>query len=202
MASILILIFVLWLHYEIRKGRKISKKSLELFWQKERESNLVRRKDISQLEPLSITLDQLPMHDHEDDTLNSYRDTIQKLAERKMMNLSDKTNTELKFEYGISNFNMLSSYDNNYTAFVGMLQKWATRLKDRGFLSESQAVLEFSIFSCLTDVTNAYRMLTNLYLQQNCSEEIGALIDIIHKTNIKDKEKLIEELKSLSQCNK
>jgi hypothetical protein len=198
-ASILILIFVLWLQYEIRKGRKTTKKSNELFWQKERESNLVRRKDISQLELLSITLDQLPMHDHEDDTLNSYRNTIQKLAERKMMNLSDMTNTELKFEYGVSNFNTLSSYDNNYTAFVGMLQKWATRLKDRGFLSESQAVLEFSIFTCHTDVTTAYRMLTDLYLQQNCSVKIEDLIDIIHKTNIKDKEKLMEELKSLSQ---
>ncbi len=195
-ASILFVIFILWLQYEIRKDGKASKRSLELFWMKEREANLARRKDISQLEYLTVNLDQLPMDDHEDDTINSYRDTIKEYSERKMINLSGKTNTELKLEYGVANFNLLSSYDSNYTAFVSMLQKWAGRLKDRGHISDAQAVLEFSIFSCLTDVTKAYRMLAELYQQQNRSEQIDAIIDIIPKTKIKDKEVLIEELKS------
>lgn len=201
-ASILLLIFILWLQYEIRKGGKVSKKSLDLFWSKEHDSNLARRKDISQLEYLNVTLDHLPMEDYEDDTINSYRDTIKKYAERKMINLSGKTNTELKFEYGVANFNLLSSYDNNYTAFVSMLQKWAGRLKDRGYISDAQAVLEFSIFSCFTDVTNAYRMLVEIYHRQNNSDQMDALIEIIHKTQIKDKEKLIEELKSISLRNR
>jgi hypothetical protein len=183
----------------MRKGGKTSKKSLDLFWQKEHDSNLTRRKDISELEYLSITLDDhLPMQDFEDDTINSYRDTVKKLAEHKMINLSGRTNTELKFEYGIANFNLLSSYDNNYTAFVSMLQKWAKRLKDHGFITDAQAVLEFSIFSCHTDVTTAYRMLTEIYRYQNHSEKIDTLITAIQRTNIKEKEKLIEELKSIS----
>jgi hypothetical protein len=201
-ASILILIFILWLQYEIRKGGKVSKKSLELFWLKENDSNLVRRKDISQLEYLAVTLDHLPMEDNADDTINSYRDTIKKYAERKMINLSGKTNTELKFEYGVANFNLLSSYDNNYTAFVSMLQKWAVRLKEHGYTIDAQAVLEFSIFSCLTDVTNAYRMLSEIYHYQNNSEKTDTLIEIINKTKIKDKDKLIKELKSITLRNK
>ena len=197
-ASILILIFIVWLHYEIRKEGKISKKSLDLFWLKEHDSNLARRKDISQLDYLNVTLEHLPMEDHEDDTINSYRDTVKKYAERKMINLSGITNTELKFEYGVANFNLLSSYDNNYTAFVSMLQKWAGRLKEHGYTNDAQAVLEFSIFSCHTDVTNAYRMLNELYHNQNSTEKIDSLIEIIHKTRIKDKDKLIKELKSIS----
>ncbi len=200
-ASILILIFILWLQYEIRKSGKVSKNSLDHFWLKENDSNLVRRKDISQLEYLSVSLDKLPMEDHADDTINSYRDTIKKYAERKMINLSGKTNTELKFEFGAANLNLLSSYDNNYTAFVSMLQKWAVRLKEQGYTSDAQAVLEFSIYSCLTDVTNAYRMLNEIYLNQNNSEKTDALIEIIYKTKIKDKDKLIEELKSMSLRN-
>jgi hypothetical protein len=189
------------LQYEIRKGGKVSKKSLELFWLKENDSNLVRRKDISRLEYLSVTLDHLPTEDHEDDTINSYRDTVKKYATRKMINLSGITNTELKFEYGVANFNLLSSYDNNYTAFVSMLQKWAGRLKEHGYITDAQAVLEFSIFSCLTDVTNAYRMLSEIYHYQNNSEKTDALIEIINKTKIKDKDKLINELKSISLRN-
>ncbi len=197
-ASILVLIFVLWLHYEIRKDKKSSQKSLDLFWQKENDSNLTRRKDISELDYLSVTLDHLPMQDHEDDTINSYRDTIRKLSEQKMINLSGKTNTELKLEYGAANFNLLSSYDNNYTAFVSMLQKWAGRLMDRGYTLDAQAVLEFSIFSSHTDVTTAYRMLTEIYHKLNCFEKIDALIETIYNTKIKDKDQLIKELKAFA----
>jgi hypothetical protein len=196
-ASILIVIFILWLQYEMKKSGKTSKKSLDLFWQKESESNLTRRKDITQLIYLTVSLDSLPMQDLEDDTLNSYRDTIRKYAARKMVNLSDHTNTELKFEYGVANYNHLSEYDNNYTAFVGMLQKWATRLYNKGYLPEAQAVLEFSIFSCLTDVTNAYRMLAKLYHNQKDSDKNDSLLEIIHQTKIKEKEKLIQELTSI-----
>jgi hypothetical protein len=79
-----------------------------------------------------------------------------------------------------------------------MLQKWAGRLKEHGYTTDAQAVLEFSIFSCLTDVTNAYRMLSKIYQYQNNSEKTDALIEIINKTKIKDKDKLIKELKSIS----
>ncbi len=195
-ASILIIIFILWLNYEIRKGKKTTQKSLDLFWQKEYDSNLTRRKDISGLDYLSVTLENLPLQDFEDDTINSYRDTVLKLSERKMINLSGQTNTELKFEYGIANFNLLSSYDNNYTAFVSMLQKWAARLKERGYISEAQAVLEFSVFTCKTDVIQAYRMLAKIYHSQNRSDQITSLMKIIEQTKIKDKASLINELKN------
>lgn len=195
-ATILILIFILWLNYEIRKGKKTTQKSLDLFWQKEHDSNLSRRKDISGLDYLSVTLENLPLQDFEDDTINSYRDTVLKLSERKMINLSGQTNTELKFEYGIANFNLLSSYDNNYTAFVSMLQKWAARLKKGGYITEAQAVLEFSIFSCKTDVIQAYRMLAEIYHSQNRLDQITALINTIEETKIKDKVSLMDELKN------
>jgi Asp-tRNA(Asn)/Glu-tRNA(Gln) amidotransferase B subunit len=198
-VSILILIFILWLQYEIRKGQRLSKKSLELFWQKENDSNSTRRKDISQMDYLIVNLEELPMQDHDDDTINSYRDTIRRLAENKMINLAGLTNTELKLKYGVANFNLLSTYDNHYTAFVSMLQKWAERLKLRGHDADAQAVLEYSVFSCKTDVTKAYRMLAKMYQEQNSPDKINTLIDLIPSTRIKEPHKLIEELSTLSK---
>lgn len=195
-ASVLILIFILWLHYEMKKNSKMSKNSLDLFWQKEQDANLTRRQDISALNYLSVSLESLPMEDVEDDTLNSYRDTICKYANRKMINLSGQTNTELKLKYGVANFNLLSEYDNNYTAFVSMLQKWAKRLYDRGYQKEAQAVLEFSIFTCLTDVTPAYLLLAEIYHKQGQPQKTDELIDIIHQTRIRDKNALLKELKN------
>ncbi|MBP1754731.1 MAG: hypothetical protein H6Q59_1129 [Firmicutes bacterium] len=201
-ASVLILIFILWLHYEMKKNSKISKDTLELFWQKERDSNQTRRKDISQLNFLSFTLESLPMEDCEDDTINSYRDTIRKYAARKMVNLSGQTNTDLKLEYGVANFNLLSEYDTNYIAFVSMLQKWAQRLYDHGHLKESQAVLEFSIFQCSTDVTQAYQLLAGLYHKQELPLKTATLIERIRQTQIREKERLIEELEAYTLSNK
>ena len=195
-ASVLVLIFILWLNYEIKKNNKASKSSLDHFWQKEKDANLTRRQDISALKYLSVSLETLPMGDHEDDTLNSYRDMIRNYANRKMINLSGLTNTDLKLMYGVANFHLLSEYDNNYTAFISMLQKWAKRLYDRGYEKEAQAVLEFSIFSCLTDVTLAYLLLAELYQKQGQPQKRNELIDIIPQTKIKDKEKLMEELNS------
>jgi hypothetical protein len=196
--TLLVLIFILWLQYEIRKNTKQTQKSSNLFWEKEREANHTRRKDISSLNYLTLSLDTLPMEDHEDDTINSYRDIIIELSGKKIINLSGFTNTELKYQYGAANFSLLSEYDNNYTVLVSILHKWAERLYQKGFSSEAQSVLEYSI-SCQTEVTKSYRLLAEIYYSQNQTNRINDLIDIISKAKIHDKEKLISELNAI--CN-
>jgi hypothetical protein len=191
--TILVLVFVIWLQYELRKSSKHSKDSDDRFWEREKEANNTRRMDISKLNYLTISLDTLPMADHEDDTINSYRDIIRELSEKKMINLAGLTNTELKYQYGAANLKFLTEYDNNYTVLVSILQKWADRLYQKGFLSEAQSVLEYSV-SCLTEVTKSYRLLAEIYHNQKQPEKIKGLIELIPKTKILEKEKLISEL--------
>lgn len=194
--TVLILVFVVWLQYEIRKNSRQSKNSNDRFWEKEKTANQTRRKDISDLNYMTISLNLLPMEDHEDDTINSYRDTMKGLSGKKMINLAGLTNTELKYRYGAANLNILSEYDNNYTIMVSILQKWAERLYLEGFLTEAQSVLEYSI-SCLTDVTKSYRLLAEIYHTQKQPDKINDLINMIPKTKLPEKEKLIQELTEL-----
>jgi radical SAM superfamily enzyme len=194
--TVLILVFVVWLQYEIRKNSRQSKDSNDRFWEKEKTANQTRRKDISDLNYMTISLNLLPMEDHEDDTINSYRDTMKGLSGKKMINLAGLTNTELKYRYGAANLNILSEYDNNYTIMVSILQKWAERLYLEGFLTEAQSVLEYSI-SCLTDVTKSYRLLAEIYHKQKQPDKINDLINMIPKTKLPEKEKLIQELTEL-----
>ncbi|MDF2612007.1 MAG: hypothetical protein K0R92_3481 [Lachnospiraceae bacterium] len=191
--TILIVILILWLQYEVRKGGKRSKQSNEAFWQNEKSSNLTNRKDITHLDFITISPDQLPMEDHEDQTINSYRDTILKLADKKIVNLTGFTNTELKFKYGAANINILAEYDNNYTVLVSILQKWAERLHTQGFTQDAISVLQFAI-TCYTDVTKSYKLLALIYKDSNTPDKINELIEIIPKTRMLDKDKLIEEL--------
>jgi hypothetical protein len=187
------IVFLLWLQYEMRKKSKQSKKIGEAFWQNENSSNLARRKDITDLDYITVSLDQLPMEDHEDQTINSYRDTILSLSDKKILNLTGFTNTELKYEYGAVNLNQLSEYDNNYTVLVSILHKWAERLYSHGFIEDAMFVLQFAV-ACYTDVTKSYKLLAEIYKTKNVPEKINDLIDIIPKTKMLDKEKLINEL--------
>lgn len=199
--TILILIFVVWLRYELRKNSKHMESGKDDFWNKEREANLTRRKDISALDYLTISVSSLPMGDHEDDTLNSYRDTIRNMEGKKALNLAGSTNTELKLEYGAANLKQLMEYDNNFITFVGMLQKWADRLYSKGYLDEAKDVLEYGV-SCATDVTKSYRLLAEIYSDKHAINQIDHLIEIIPTTKIVDKEKLINELIAIKNHSK
>lgn len=194
--TILVLIFVVWLQYEIRKNSGKTKSNDEEFWQKEKTANQTRRKDITGLNYIIISVSSLPMGDHEDDTLGSYRDTFRKMEGKKALNLSGMTNTDLKLEYGAANLAQLMEYDNNYMILVSMLHKWADRLYTKGYLDEAKAVLEYGV-ACLTDVPKSYRLLAAIYLKLNDLQKIDSLTEVISKAKIIEKEKLVSELTAL-----
>lgn len=194
--SIIAFIFIIWINYEIHKSSNLSKKDTDDFWSQEKNANSNRRVDISELNYITISTEQLPMSENSDQTINSYRNTIAKLSGKKMINLSRLTNTELKSKYGTANITLLSEYDSNYIALVSILQKWAERLYSQENFTDCKSVLEYSVF-CITDVKKAYILLAELYMQQNTPEKIVDLINAIPKTNIYDKDCLIKVLISI-----
>lgn len=156
-------------------------------------SNLVRRADISGLNYITIHTEQLPLKDNEDETVNSYRDLILNLANKKIINLSEYTNIDLKNKYGTANFPQLQEYDNNYTILVSILQKWANRLYQNGDLQEAKAILEYAL-SIGSNVTNTFKLLAEIYRKQDTPEKIDTLIQAVSKLTIHDQEKLITDL--------
>ena len=194
--TLILFIFIFWLQYQIRKSTRKATKDTELFWDKEKQSNLTRRADLSNLNYISLSTTTLPLDDKEDDTINSYRDTILKLSDKKMLNLTGFTNTQLKTEYGAANMKLLIEYDSNYTILVSMLHKWADRLYEKNFLEDAISVLEYAV-SCRTDVTKTYRLLANIYKQRNTPEKIQSLMDTVSNISIPRKEELINDLKTL-----
>lgn len=194
--TLLIIIFIIWLNYEMRKTSGKQKNTSDDFWAKENSSNLVRRKDISGLDFLTVTTDSLPMEDKEDTTINSYRDTILKLTGAKLINLGGLSNTEIKSQYGPANMSLLSEYENNYITLVSMLQKWADRLYAGGFIEDAQSVLEYAV-SVKSTVTGTYKLLAEIYRLSNTPEKINELIDTMSDIPIHNKDKLIRSLKAL-----
>jgi hypothetical protein len=190
---LIILIFAIWLNIQLRKNRHSSD---EDFLQRESKANLSRSRDISALDYIILDISKLPHKDKDDPTLNSYRDTIIRLADKKILNLSGKTNTELKEAYGIANLNFLIEYDNNYITLVSMLYKWAQRLYDASYTQDAQAVLEYAL-SIKCDAAGAYKLLAKIYKQNNSPEKIRELIEQLSDISIHDKDELIRSLNDL-----
>lgn len=158
----LLFVLVLWVQYEIRKHTRLSKKGIDEFWKKEALANETRKTDLSSLDYISIPLHDLPLSNTEDSTINAYRDTILSLADKKILNLSEFTNTELKLQYGIANLALLTECDNNYAVLISTLHKWGERLVNQGKIEDAIAVLELAVL-CHTDAKSTFRLLAKLY---------------------------------------
>ena len=182
---------LLCIFFNIR-SRGVSRKAEQReadFWEKERESNNVRKKSLDSLEYIHIPTDHLPFGTAgEDDYLQTCEDEILALKDEKIVNLTGISNTDLKLEYGTANITVLSQYDQNYTALVCGLQKWGQALYDKGCYEDAAKVLEFAVRT-RSDITQTYRTLADIYRtklgysESEIKKKIDGLIPIAKNLN-------------------
>ena len=134
------ILFCLLLTYNIRKNDAAQQKVQDEFWEKERLSNAVRKKDITKLDYISIPLDKIPAK-----LESSTEKTIFALAEKPMLNFVGISNTDLKLAYGTANLDLLTEYENNFLEFVALLPDYATELIEAGETESARMLLEFAV---------------------------------------------------------
>ena len=177
--------------------RKNSKKHEELnkdFWKREREANTVRRKDISGLSYITIP-DSLPMSDCNDAVIKALNN-FYAFKGTKMLNLTGKSNTDLKTAYGAANLDALSEYDENCTRMLKSIIPLATELNKSGLTDDAAAYLEFGI-SCRTDITQNYTMLAEYYASNGNKDKIQHLVNVAESLDSLTKKPIISRLDSI-----
>lgn len=180
-ASVLIFSAVIFLY--IRKTNKTDAHSQDDFWAKERAANNTRRKPLDDLDYIQLSIEEFPMSLLEDvPKADDYKQIIQSLSELPIVNFTGISNTDLKLRYGAPNIELLTSYDQNYTLLVRTLQQWAQALYDNGYVDEARRMLEFSV-STGTDVSATYRLLCQIYKEQNTPEKINDLYPVAEMLN-------------------
>ena len=174
LASFIALILILSM--VLSRNKRNSKTADQLFWERERRANSVRRKSLERLDYIKIPLDTLPVHTFtENSTVKECLDILYALSEQPIVNLTGYSNTDLKLEYGTANITPLSEYDQNYTVLARTLQKWADALWDGGFSIQAAEVMEFAV-STHTDVSRTYYRLAEYYALQNRTDKIRVLV--------------------------
>lgn len=171
------LFLFLWSLCRILKNHSRSiQKQQEAFWEQERKSNHVRKKPLDDLVYITIPFDRLPCNSHKDhEIISDCLSTLTILSERKIVNLTCISNTELKLTYGTANITALSEYDQNYTLLVTTLQKWADTLYSLGDINGTQSILEYAV-SVDCDITKTYSLLASIYEQKGEHSQISSLL--------------------------
>lgn len=170
-----IIVFIVLLTYKLKKHTHIVQKQQEDFWSKELAANTSRKKSLDSLHYITIPLETLPLFHKKNEKFLKYEEELEKLSQKKIVNFSGITNTDLKLEYGAANLPLLTEYDQNYTDLVRLLHQWGTTLSKEGFTKEAIRVLEFGI-ECGTDISGHYKLLCSLYQQENTPDKIQDLV--------------------------
>ena len=192
---ILLAIFQFFLKKNTKKHEELNKE----FWKRERESNTIRKKDISALNYIIIP-DTLPVpvdySGSEGNNLKTALNNFYTFKDKKMLNLTGKSNTDLKAAYGAANLDALSEYDENCTQMLKSIIPLATELNKSGLTDEAAAYLEFGI-SCHTDITKDHIMLGEYYASKGNIDKIHHLVNVAESLDSLTKKTIISRLDSI-----
>lgn len=186
---ILFLLFGLWFHYEKSKATKSLEKANQDYWTEEQESQYSRKQDLSCLPYLIPDLACLPMEATSDSYITDYQSKIKAFTQKRLLNTSHMTNTQIKREYGRANFESICEYDENYYQFLSLLNEYGNDLFEHKEYSMSRQVFEYAV-ACKSDLLDTYTTLTKIYLTTQDDESLQSLLQTVKEHNNKWSEKL------------
>ncbi len=145
--------------------------------EEERQANSTRKKSLDELEYITIPFESLPFGSNDgNELLINDEEAILALKDKKVVNFTGISNTDLKLTYGAPNLPILSEYDQNYTSLVKSLDSWANHLLENGLKAEARKVLEFAV-ECRTDLKSTYLPLADIYVETFEFDKIDKLIE-------------------------
>ncbi len=199
----LFVIFLAWFAVKRAQATKAEKNAKDLFWQRESEANSIRRKSLDDIEyvkiPNYLLLPELSsLVPADDPELARCNDIMRNLMDKRILNLTGKTSTDLKFMYGAANLSALDEYDTNFTLLAQTVYAYGDRLHQLGFDTEAITVLRFGI-DILSDISGNYKLLASLYAKYNQHSKIEELKVAAEKLDSLMKPSILRTLEELSQ---
>lgn len=183
------------------KNQKAATSKEQEFWQRERAANNTRRKPLDDLPYIKLPMEIFPMDLLPDNSrVEDCRQIILSLKDQPIVNFTGLTNTDLKLRYGAPNITRLTTYDQNYTLLARTLQQWAQALYDNGYSAEACQLLEFAV-STDTDVSATYRLLCQIYQENQMPGKIRELYRVAESLNSAMQKPIVRILQEYDQSS-
>ncbi|MCR4739442.1 MAG: hypothetical protein K5886_04180 [Lachnospiraceae bacterium] len=191
----ILIVFGLFSVYMKTSNKKIQNSGEDL-WKRELEANRVRRRPLDDLNMVKLDLSALPIdEDTDDEEIRDYQDKLKVLEKKEISNLSDYTNTDLKFKYGPANLEKLTELDQNFMELVRVLYQWAHYMYEKGEKEKCIRILEYGV-SIHTDVKAHYKLLADIYAADFDFEAIKRITEEAKKTESPTRDSIVEMLES------
>lgn len=203
-----VIVFCIWLAYEIKKSNKKGEKAEKEFWAKEAAADKVRKQPLDNLSFIVIPPEVLaPFCDEKGEFLSATPETekvfadaltaFSHLKDNKIVNLSNISNTDLKLTYGAANLPELTLYDQNFTLLSRTLQDMGEYFYSKGQKDNAKTLLEFAISSG-SDSISSYKLLSKIYEEEKDFSKINYLISSASLLNGLTKGPILKHLHEIS----
>lgn len=192
---LIVIIFVVWLKYELGKSSRHQKKNNDSYWEREQKANSIRKKSTDSLNYITVSEKSLPFLEINDEIIKKCVEQLTSLKEQKILNLTGKTNTDLKLEYGVANLNYLSECDDNFITLCQILNNYSGKLIELGYENEARKVLEYAIETG-SDSATVYRRLADIYTAHNETDNLEYLLFKANELSTLPKNQIINDLSS------
>lgn len=187
------LLFSFIIYSSIKKSNTLQNQQTN-FLEKETAANATRRKNIDNMDYITIPYEKLPFILNPSENIASYEKSILSLKEKRILNLNGISNTDLKLTYGAPNLPLLSEYDENYIRLVTICSRWAQALIDEDYTDEAMTLLEIAVeLGC--DSSSIYLNLNSIYKSKGINKT-QYLIDKINDSNSSMKDSIIRKLQA------
>lgn len=195
---IIFIAFIAVFTYKTKQTRKEFEKERKEFWDQETQSNFTRKKSIEDLLYIKVDLNQLPINETTtDNKLKEIQEKIKSGSQLTMVDLRNKSNTDLKLSYGYANLEDLTVFESNFMSLLRTFYQWGQRLYEINAIDTAMQVLEYGIHHLNTDISHHYILLGNLYKEKGQRQKLNQLIHTAEELNSLMKSKIVKHLKSL-----
>ena len=206
-----VLIFILILHHNLTKGKKVQQQKEKDYWDREFSANYVRKNTLDDLTYISFSAEPFyPLNLLGADTCPEFLETNPEvkgilsrflfLEKQNIVNLTKYTNTDLKFKYGVANLNILTEYDTNYNELITLLHNYGSIYMKEGYETQALSIFEYAI-SIETDISGTYMICAKIYQKNNQWDKIQWLKKESEKISTSRKDSIVRKLQEFDPYN-
>lgn len=179
--------------------KSLNKKQDEVtqsFWEREAAANAAPTANLDNIKYITIPLDKFPLGFSKDPAICSLENILRDLSKKRLLNLTGKTNTELKEAYGVANLTTMQSIGEDFDLLTITLKDYGAALIEQGLLADAINVLEFGV-AIGTDISQNYNMLGDCYLALGKTDKISYLIEQVESRNLMLAPSILRHLRGL-----
>lgn len=170
---------------------------IKSFNERERRANNTLRQPLDDLTFISVPINDIPMPEPAvNEKCAALASEIKSLSDKKIVNLTGISNTDLKLTYGAANLPILTEYDQNFTSLCKALYDLGLEYRDSGYEKEAVATLNAAV-NLGTDLSGNYTALAEMYAEKGLYVEIQRLISCANDIRSLTKQSTINKLQSI-----